>query len=266
MITPAHSTVMEAPAIKCAFVLHGLNANPKRMEDLAALAKLNGYEPTIGVLSGHHNSNQAKNEKKITAENWKSEFQTQWNSSTTNCRGQNDQRLFIAYSLGALLGVTVFDGPMQIQLPTKMILIAPALTFQAKTMLLRALSFLPFGGIPSANHPEYRVRGWTSFAEYDALFKLNKEWKKTAWSKTANVKTLLALEPKDELVDSDELAKQIQDEKIQQWTIEWITNQSSTLRPKYHHLIIDEKSQGTEQWKAFSDKIGKFLSQAETLR
>jgi esterase/lipase len=266
VIAPVVSTFLNDTANKCAFVIHGLNTNPKRMHDLARLAQNAGFETTIGILSGHHNNLKSEDSATISAENWQSEFLNQWSNATKKCINRYDQKILIGYSLGALLGLTLFDGATQIEKPTKMILVAPALTLQNKTLLIRAISFIPFGGLPSANHPDYRARAWTPFSEYAALFKLNDRWKKTAWSKTAQVPTLVALEAKDELVDSKKIEQQIKERQMTHWTIEWISNQSSQLKPKYHHLIIDERSQGAEQWKKFSERVMKFLAENNPLK
>ena len=261
MIAPLVPAVLNIETHKCAFVIHGLNTNPERMDELARLAQNAGFTTTLGRLSGHDNQQKDESNHSISAENWQKEFSIQWASATKKCALQNDQRLLIGYSLGALLGLSLFDGSAPIDMPTKMILIAPALVLQGKTNLIRAISFLPFGGLPSANHPDYRARAWTPFSEYSALFKLTDEWKRNAWKKTNQVPTMVVLEADDELVDSKKIESQIKERQMTQWEPIWISNQSSQLRPKYHHLIIDERSQGSDQWKKFSGWVMNFLAE-----
>lgn len=249
---------------KCAFVLHGLNTNPNRMRDLAHIAERAQFETRIGILTGHSNDRDKKQTEKITDEQWKKDFSAQWNSTIERCKDNSSQRLFIAYSLGALTGLEAFDSGFEKILPTQMILIAPALALRAKTWVIKAISWLPLGSLPSLNHPDYRARDWTPLASYDALFKINKIWKTFSWKNTKDIPTLLALSDEDELVDSQQIEKQLQQRQANNWQITWVSNELSQLKPKYHHLIIDAASQGQAQWDSFSQTIEKFLKKSQS--
>lgn len=246
---------------RCAFVLHGLNTNPSRMNDLAELTRQAGFKATAGVLTGHAPIIEPEREKNITAELWKKEFLTQWNAAVSTCRAKKDERLFVGYSLGALTGLNVFDTSRDAILPTKMILISPALALRKKTVLIRLLSRIPFGSIPSLNHPDYRARDNTPLRNYRALFDLHDEWTEFAMTHTGAVGTFVVLSPDDELVDSQSAEKIVKEKDLKQWTIHRLNNSASQLKPKYHHLIIDRRSQGQQEWERFSSEATKFLSQ-----
>ena len=250
-----------AAASRCAFVLHGLNTNPKRMEDLAELTRQAGFTASVGQLTGHGTEINSEKEKKITAEIWKQDFIEQWSAATAKCTGNKDERLFVAYSLGAVTGLNVFDSSSGISLPTKMILISPAITLRKKTLLVRAISWIPFGSIPSVNHPDYRAREYTPLRNYKALFQLRDQWLDVAWSRTGTVKTFVVLSPEDELVDSQDANELVTKRNLKTWTIHWLNNASSELSPKYYHLIIDVRSQGQEQWDLFSARAKEFIQQ-----
>lgn len=260
VLPPAHPE--ETPQVhRCAFVLHGLNTNPKRMDDLAKLAESLGYKSQIGVLSGHApEQNDSNRSQKITASVWQSEFHDQWLQANKNCLDEKSQRLFIAYSLGALTGMSVFDQTNPTVKPTRMVLISPALKLRKKTLLIRAISWLPFGALPSVNHPDYRARDWTALRSYDALFALHDQWRPVRWTHTGKIPTLLVLAPVDELVDSEGLSHELEQKKINLWQVHWLNNDSSKLKPRYRHLIIDQLSQGAEQWQNFSEQMSSFLS------
>lgn len=104
----------------CALIMHGLNTNPERMSDIAALLDANNFKTLIGRLTGH-DKKHLPNEV-ISSEQWKTDFMSQWKEATSECSGEKQQRVFVGYSLGALTALTSFDTDKGLQLPTKMIL------------------------------------------------------------------------------------------------------------------------------------------------
>lgn len=244
---------------RCAFVMHGLNTHPQKMSDLANLAGKLGFGTSVGILSGHHPEGKKEQDDLVSAEKWRQEFKEQWSNAVSECKGAADERLFIAYSLGAVTGMSVFDQDSSLELPTKMILISPALALRKKTILIRALSWLPFGSLPSINHPDYRARPSTPLKNYDALFKIHDGWKKFQWKATSQIPTLLVLSPEDELVDSQHLEQTLKQRQQTAWQIHWLSNENSTLKPRYYHLIIDEMSQGKQQWDSFTGAAVRFV-------
>lgn len=260
-----HLTDTPAQQPQCAFVLHGLNTNPQRMTDLAQLMEGLGYKSRVGVLSGHEKTPADVSGRTVSAEVWLNDFREQWQLANEGCESEQAQRIFVGYSLGALTGMSVFDQPSEKSLkPTKMILLAPALMLRKKTLLIRSISWLPFGSLPSVNHPDYRARAWTSLKSYDALFTLHDQWRPQRWSQTQRIPTLVVLAPQDELVDSEGLDAELQQRAFTLWTRYWINNDSSKLKPRYRHLIIDQLSLGTEQWQKFTEHVGRFMSQEST--
>lgn len=253
------SIAKEAPMRQnaCALVMHGLNTNPRKMSDIAAFLNAQNIATQIGELTGH-NSERRPNEV-ISSEQWKSDFSSQWTEATSVCSGEKQQRIFVGYSLGALTALRFFDATENLPLPTKMILFSPAISFRFSVNAIRALSWLPFGSLPSVNHPDYRARPWTSLQSYKALFQLHDEWYGSRWKNTSKIPTLVILSAKDELVNSQQLAEKIVSLPHRTWTIQWVSNEKSELRPKYHHLIIDKVSVGDLAWHGLSETMTKFL-------
>lgn len=245
---------------RCALVLHGLNTDPDKMIELAQFSEKFGYKTRLGVLTGHHTRETAEDsQKKISAEQWQNDFTLDWAQAIQNCIADTSERLFIGYSLGALAALNYFDQDETKLLPTKMILIAPALAFRKKTALIRMLTWLPFGAIPSFNHPDYRAQAWTSLASYKALFELNAAWQKIAWQRIGKIPTLVVLAAQDELVDSQAVENEIRAHAADTWKSIWLSNEDSELHPRYFHLMIDSKSIGNAMWQKFTSDAANFL-------
>jgi esterase/lipase len=242
----------------CAFVLHGLNTSPSKMNSIATLLKTHSQNVQLGTLSGHSDDTAADNE--ISASIWKSEFLQQWRNAMTGCEGQTRERVFAGYSLGALVALTLLDESTQMPIPTRLILIAPALKLRKKVLFVKALSWLRFGGLPSLNHVDYRANRWTSFVAYNALFDLNNSWNRNAWEISKSIPTVVFLAEDDELVDSQEIAEKTK--TMSQWTTVWLDNSASQLNPKYHHLMLDEDSLGPESWKKMKSAIDQMLTKS----
>lgn len=242
----------------CAMVLHGLNTHPGKMADLAHLLEQHSFKTKLGILTGH--SPTPRTDESISAEQWKNDFRRQWTEATSNCANRGDSSIFVGYSLGAVVGLSLFDSDPSIHLPDKIILIAPALEFRLKVSTIKAISWFPWGSLPSLNHSDYRARSWTPIQSYQALFQLQKEWKKNAWKKTGSIHTLVALNADDELVDSQKLQSEINNAKLQNWATIWLSNSKSLLRPNYHHLIIDKLSLGDHSWEQLRTSISALLN------
>ncbi|MEN9529470.1 MAG: hypothetical protein RI932_1343 [Pseudomonadota bacterium] len=245
----------------CAYVLHGLNTNPARMEELGDVLRKMNIQTSVGTLSGHSQIPE-KNEE-ISAPRWAKEFAEQWINATATCKKKNDKRIFVGYSLGALTAMSVFDSQKSPILPTQMILLSPALNFRYKVMMIRSIAWLPFGSLPSLNHPDYRARPTTPLRSYNALFELHSEWKNNSWRATASIPTLVVLSEKDELVDSQAVAKTITEKRLDRWNILWISNDDAPLSPRYYHLMIDQRSMGARAWHTLKETLEKSIPQSD---
>lgn len=242
---------------KCALVIHGLNTNPNKMEQLASVVRNLDYKAKLAILAGHRGN--LENDKDVSAARWQTEFTEQWRESITDCRSEHDERILIGYSLGALVAMNAFDSKETKPPPTKMVLIAPALELRYFVSVLKIISWIPGLKIPSLNNPEYRAQSYTSMRAYDALFQIHDEWQKSKWKNTGAISTIVALSSKDELVDSKHLSKKINEIKSKNWKTIWLDNQESKIKPKYHHLIIDEESLGSKSWNIFTEEIKNHL-------
>jgi alpha-beta hydrolase superfamily lysophospholipase len=257
MRPPTQHTEQQEERHSCAWLLHGLNTKPEKMSALQEYLRKYTQSSSVGILAGHH-PDRMPNEV-ISASQWKSEFSSQWNNAISDCTKPNDKRIFVGYSLGALVALSLLDGSFGIQSPTHMVLIAPALKLRKKVAIVKAISWLPFGALPSLNHRDYRARNWTSLSAYDALFDLNNAWKKDAWKISGTIPTLVFLAKYDELVDSQNLAEKVKDFPL--WKTIWISNEASTLKPAYHHLMIDEASAGIDSWTRMKSHIDQLLNE-----
>ena len=132
----------------CALVMHGLNTNPERMSDIAALLSAHNFKTLIGRLTGH-DKKHLPNEV-ISSEQWKTDFMSQWKEATSECSGEKQQRVFVGYSLGALTALTSFDTAKGLQLPTKMILFSPAMSSFYRFHPTTRMSCIRFEHFPSS--------------------------------------------------------------------------------------------------------------------
>ena len=139
--------------------------------------------------------------------------------------------------------------------------LAPAAALNWTSQLVRALN--AFGEdflVPSASNATYRAScEGTSMAAYNALFDSLRATQESGLGKS-KAPTLVLIDPKDELVSGPGLAELIEFNALNEWRLEQVSNRGATLeRGAYHHLIIDEPSVGSEEWKRIQTLIRKHL-------
>jgi hypothetical protein len=128
------------------------------------------------------------------------------------------------------------------------------------------LPFKIFGSgfcIPSLSPADYRANGCTPIAAYRALFDSAKSVA-NADPTVLNIKSLVFIDAKDELVSSTNLQKLIVDGTLDQWQLEKVDIKASTLPTSYHHLIIDSAAVGPKYWTEIERKILDYLKSAAT--
>ena len=246
-----------SPHQKCALVIHGLNTKPDKMKNIADLLREQNFKTELAVLSGH--SEDHERNSVISKQVWENEFRAQWNSSTKTCQSDTDSRVLIGYSLGALVALHHFDTLETKPLPTKMILLAPAISLRSYVNSIRLFSWLPWLKIPSLNHADYRAQEYTPVRAYSALFQIHDIWQKKRFTQTEKVSTLVVLSERDELIDSQEVNERIKQLKENLWKVIWVNNDETKLTTKYHHLIIDKESLGEISWNELTEEIKNHL-------
>jgi pimeloyl-ACP methyl ester carboxylesterase len=255
------SWVGESPENASGFILiaHGLNLKPSRMLPLAQTLchASEGQTPRglacrILVLQGHEEDSPSQM-RQVSAQSWKNTILAEIRALQA-IAGERPIH-FLGFSLGALVGAWGLqqfeESPFQ-----KMALIAPPLETRG---YVRLAALIPGPGswtLPSKNHPEYRANDRTSLAAYRALFEIQDEVR-SGNPLRLNIDTRVWVSPKDELVSAKKLAKKAASAGWTQWSIQNVGSIEPTLRPTYHHLLIDEASMGHEAWQEMQRALEK---------
>jgi len=229
-------------------IVHGLNVKPSKMNSLANFLKDSGYSSYVVKLKSHWE----KERTELKASDWKQDVFEAWNE--TKPKSELPTYL-LGYSLGGLVS-SILVQERKIA-PEKMILLAPALSLKWNTnKLAPALNLAPNDfEIPSFSPKEYRAHPTTRIDQYTALFELFNEFDKSSKSELYKVKTLVFIDPDDELVSPNGL------EEIANKTDNWVLKNIHFENSIYNHLIIDEKSLGVELWQKLKLEILSFLAQ-----
>jgi esterase/lipase len=237
-----------------AFLLHGLNAKPSVMDDLAKFLNGKGVDVLRGSLRGHLGNAMEKED--ISREIWLQETYEYYCSAKKKSRELGVPLFFIGYSLGALIFNDLLVNTKGITVD-KMVLFSPAFKIRWH---LRLFSFIfklgDFLKLPSANLPEYRSSNYTSFGAYRALWE---SYNSLDFEKLDPPQALIIMDPKDELVSyskTEDLVK-----KYPSWKLLPVDTSGSRNSRKYGHITFNEKSFGEGKWGDISKEMEKFLFQ-----
>jgi alpha-beta hydrolase superfamily lysophospholipase len=240
-----------------ALVIHGLNLRPDKMESIIALLTRSYIDVLTLSLRGHgknyaHTANVA--DSKARMETFKTVSYEYWIKETHRAYGLADKRsrekqvplFLIGFSLGGLLGVTLFASYPDVYF-NRMVLLAPALQIN-KIYCLAKLLF-PFSKlvIPSLLMKSYCSNRGTPIAGYNALFEAIEQFNKNM-SQKLNVPTLVFMHKQDELVSYRRLNRFIKNRRLHQWKLHPVKKHATGAKEKTHHLIIDESSIGKDAW------------------
>jgi esterase/lipase len=242
-------------------VLHGLNLKPEKMIPLSESLNDNSYHILNGKLTGH-NGTEAEF-RRVTRDVWLKDMKLIYFEAYNFAKKENLPLYFVGYSLGALLGLDfanqnfpeIKNNPALFQ---KSVLLAPAISLNLKTKLIKLITYLPFDIIlPSVARDDYRANiGGTPIAGYTALFESEAHLNKIGI--TAKEPTLIIMDPEDELVNYDGILHIIEKNHLKNWSILNVNNQNSKMTEgKYHHLVIDSLSVGTQEWNRIVNAIQK---------
>ncbi|MFA5819308.1 MAG: hypothetical protein WC854_08525 [Bacteroidales bacterium] len=78
--------------------------------------------------------------------------------------------------------------------------------------------------------------------------------------KHLNIPTIIIIDPKDETISLRGLKKLKDKYDLYNWKIHILDSQFVGKTYKYHHLIVDEISMGTENWVSSCNMIRNFLN------
>lgn len=241
-----------------AIVVHGLNLRPSKMKAFENL--LHGHNAiTLRVaLEGHRGS--LEEQKHVTWQKWQQQYHDHFCLAQSLAKKHSVPLINLSFSLGALVSLG-HVGNQENWPYLKTIFIAPAAWIHWYGNIPSWFNFLGGGiGIPSKNLKEYRSQATTSLAAYEAMANGRNEIEEMP-SQLLKNETLIIMDPNDELVSLKKIKQFLNEKNIQDfWDILEVSNKETTLKKSYHHLIVDEKSLGANQWKALQERLSAFLT------
>jgi alpha-beta hydrolase superfamily lysophospholipase len=240
-------------------MIHGLNVNPEKMDSLIDLLNSRGAACLRLSLAGHHDDLDAR--PGITREVWLKEARHAYVEARKRADEWGVPIEFVGYSLGGALNIDLMANDPEIVRYDRMALLAPAIEYNAPEGLIDVMSGL-FGlgaGLPSLNNPSYRSNPSTSFSMYLSLFD-SAHHAQRALPGRVNVPTLVMIDPDDELVNFQGTKRWIQSQSLTEWQLIPVSNLESKLKPKYHHLIIDEPAVGAREWERMTRLLLEHLA------
>ncbi len=237
----------DQPARAVVVLIHGLNSKPSGMDTLASYLSSRRADVLRLSLTGH--DADMKTFQHVSRQVWLADVSAAMRLAQARAQKEGVPVYMVAYSLGALVGLDWLDSGMDAQVPCqKMVLFAPPISVSLVKRSVQLLRWFPRLVIPSLNSPEYRAHAGTPVAAYSALFDSLAHVTQGQFVH-ANIPTLVLIDPDDELVDAAGIEDLIDRYHLDQWTLFHVTTQDSRLPGrKFHHLIIDDRALGSEEW------------------
>lgn len=238
-------------------LLHGLNQRPSSWNDLISELTASGLHVYRLSFKGHRGL-PIVDMQDANAEIWLKEFTEGYNQIAT--RFPILPRYLIAYSLGGLVaevgqleaGKSLFD---------RQFLLAPALRIRHYTRLVLPLTKI-FPLLPSnmaATHYVANIKG-TAASAYQALFHLEKRLRSFHDTHVLNIPTRIIIRPHDELVSYRGTVQWVAQKSLDKWKVlPFLPKSLKSSGNRIHHLIIDQKAVGVQDWHWMTRMISGFL-------
>jgi len=214
------------------------------------------------VLKGH--SGDLSLMKEVSASEWEEELFLAYKEVRQKADAAKIPLYYLGYSLGGLLNASVMQKNKSVYYD-KILLFAPALSLRITSELGQIFRLLGKEVmIPTFAPKDYRFHNKTSAGAYKALFEILSEVRRNKF-KNLNCKTLIFIDPLDELVSYYGLKKLKAKYHFENWEIIPIKKDKSTARYKFRHLILDESTLGKKTWDLMKEKIKDFFYSTSNL-
>ena len=246
-------------------IVHGLNVKPSKMGSPQAegtLVKLlldSGYHVYRVTLKGH--GGPLEDMQSVTGLDWIRDGYFHY-CQAKNAAERGQLPLFLlGFSFGALVYEVLMNEetaiPVQFE---KKILFSPAIAIRGVAKKITWLK--PFAHdrsiIRSISPKEYRAQRGVSIAAYKAVFNMEESLCLSSF-RNCNVNTIVFIDKKDEMVSAKILGERINQYALTNWRVFEVTNTGAFIRPKYHHLLIDNKCVSPSTWEFISGTLLDFL-------
>ncbi len=248
---------LNSPSRAVILLAHGLNNKPSIMSPLGEILNQAHYDVVRVSLKGHQGP--IENMKKVQVSDWQNEGYLQYCQAKLLSEQKKIPLYLVAFSLGGLVYEELLNELNTVQF-SKAVLFAPAITTRPFVRLIKFLSLIksPETIISSWAPKNYRAQSGSSLGAYQALFELEDRLEKSNWEKS-NFPTLVFIDPQDEVVFAEKLQKNIKRFGLNYWKIQELSTKDSQLKPRYHHLIIDQDSLGEKKWQEVTKELLSFL-------
>lgn len=227
-------------------IIHGLNNNMEAFVPLKCKLEAIGYETSLLCLPGHgYNREETRD-----FENAMEIFNQKMGEYTT-------PYYVIAFSQGALyLQLWLKKNPSR--LPKAQLLLAPALFIRHFSKLNCLLAGLPsFAFIMSQMPKKLRRYNYLYIWEYRTLFNKAKRFQKDI--SHFKIPTLILVDPKDELVDSQKLKSKLNQIHSGAEVVFLRRDYLKGKRPGKYHILFHPNYFSPEDWEYFVNKIDLFF-------
>ena len=222
-------------------IAHGLNLQPSKMDQLSHYFQ-------------QHHCDVLRLSFGSDPEQWEKNIEESYHHANQRALVKNIPLYVLGYSLGALLFTQLIKNNPEFKIE-KLALIAPAThtRFYAKIPALIGI-LLPNFKFKSLNFEEYRMRDFTTAAEYKKMSHIQDEVKNYHYL----IPTLIIFDPEDELVDSKNI--KTHHKNLPHITMAPIIDRATQLPRIVHHLMIDQQSLGALEWQKLLNNLSKHFA------
>jgi esterase/lipase len=227
-------------------IIHGLNNNMEAFLPLKAKLDSLGYETSLLCLPGHADNRDETRDFQNAMEI----FDQKMSEHTTPFS-------VIAFSQGALyLQLWLEKNPSL--LPKAQLLLAPALFIRHFSKLDWLISGLPsFAFIISQMPKKLRRYSYLHIWEYRTLFNKAKQFQKKI--SQFKIPTLILVDPKDELVDSQKLKATLEEKNTGAEVLFFERDYLKGKRPGKYHILFHPDYFSPDDWEFLVNQIDQFF-------
>jgi dienelactone hydrolase len=242
-----------------ALVLHGLNLKPEKMDGIANTLAERGVIVLRGSLTGHIDEREPL--FSVTPEKLISDCLALYTAARETSQRYSVPLYFVGYSFGSLVALDLMERSRHVRFD-RLVLFAPALTPRplAHAVMLLGKKRL----VPSRTPADYRMHDGVPAAAYQAMFRMIRHLKESGYG-GVNQTAIVFIDSEDELLSYRALLD-LTRLHLNQWRVVTVSTGRSRNDVSYHHLIIDEDSVGTEQWRLIQKEMNGFLNASSTVK
>lgn len=229
-------------------VVHGLNLDPSRMDELSHILLDRGAAVLRVTLTGH-SSESATPLTHVTRGTWRDAI----DRAAAAAAKYRAPLGFVGFSLGSLAAL---DALSQYSRPVfdSMVHLAPAIAPRRITSLARLLP--PRLMLPSRTPAAFRVHDRLPASVYHTVLRTARSLDLSAFG---DVPTLVYIDPDDELVSLRGLYRLIDDHGLSDWEVRQVEAGHTGLP---HHLLVTERAFPSGEFRRVANDIGEFLMAA----